>query len=40
MLATTGVLLAGLVVICVALEATRPAAAFGAVAYRLISHAA
>jgi hypothetical protein len=33
MLATTGMLLGALAVICVMLEATGPAAAFGAVAY-------
>jgi hypothetical protein len=40
MLATTGALLAALAVICVALEATGPAATFGAVAYWMISHGA
>ena len=40
MLATTGILLAALAVLCVALEATWPAAAFGAVGMWMISHAA
>jgi hypothetical protein len=40
MLATTGILLAALAVLSVALEATWPAAAFGAVGMWMISHAA
>jgi hypothetical protein len=40
MLTTTGALLAALAVVCVMLEATWPAAAFGAVAYWMISHGA
>jgi hypothetical protein len=40
MLATTGVLLCGLAVICVAFEATGSAALFGAVGMWMISHAA
>jgi hypothetical protein len=40
MLAITGTLLAALAVICVMLEATGPAAAFGAVAYWIIGHGA
>jgi hypothetical protein len=40
MLATTGTLLCGLGVLSVALEATWPAAAFGAVGMWMISHAA
>jgi hypothetical protein len=39
MLATTGMLLGALAVICVAFEATWPAV-FGAVAFWMISHAA
>ena len=40
MLGTTGVLLAGLAVICVMLEATWHAALFGALGMWMISHAA
>jgi type IV secretory pathway TrbD component len=40
MLATTGTLLCGLGVLSVALEATWPAGAFGAVGMWMISHAA
>jgi hypothetical protein len=40
MLGTTGVLLAALAVVCVMLEATWPAAVFGAVGMWMISHAA
>jgi hypothetical protein len=40
MLGTTGVLLAGLAVSCVMLEATWPTAVFGAAAFWMISHVA
>jgi hypothetical protein len=40
MMATTGILLAALAVISVSLEATLPAAVFGAVSFWLISHGA
>jgi hypothetical protein len=40
MLTTTGMLLAALAVLSVALEATWPAALFGAVSFWLISHGA
>jgi hypothetical protein len=40
MLATTGILLAALAVLCVALEATWAAAVFGAVGMWMISHGA
>jgi hypothetical protein len=40
MLATTGVLLAALAVLCAALEATWPAAALGSLGMWMISHAA
>jgi len=40
MLTATGALLAMLAVICVMLEATGPAAAFGATAFWMISHGA
>jgi hypothetical protein len=40
MLATTGMLLAGRAVLCVALEATGRAALFGAVGFWMISHGA
>jgi hypothetical protein len=40
MLATTGMLLGALAVICVTFEATWPAVVFGAVAFWMISHAA
>jgi hypothetical protein len=40
MLATTGTVLLGLGVLSVALEATWPAAVFGAVGFWMISHAA
>jgi hypothetical protein len=40
MLATTGVLLVNLAVICVAFEATGPAALFGAMGVWMMGHAA
>jgi|GraSoi2013_115cm_1033766.scaffolds.fasta_scaffold35175_2 hypothetical protein len=40
MLATTGVLLCGLAVLAVAIEATWAAAAFGAIGFWMISHGA
>jgi hypothetical protein len=38
MMLTTGTLLGGLAVICVALEATAAAALFGAISFWMISH--
>ncbi len=40
MLGTTGVLLCGLAVLAVAMEATWAAAAFGAIGFWMISHGA
>jgi hypothetical protein len=40
MLATTGILLYGLAVLAVAIEATWPAAVFGAIGFWLIGHGA
>jgi hypothetical protein len=40
MLATSGMLLAGLAVVCVALEATGPAAVFGTVGMWMMTHGA